>query len=146
MRTNLNTILATIGVSFSLVIISASDAKGQTWYDSEGRPLVVKGKKVIRKVVDEEVSKKEKENASPIIPKVLELRPELSTVNSSRSYPVFYPYSRYHYGYRGYSGSGNYHHQNYRHYNRGCYRPRGVSNRNLYLNYRRGGVSIRARF
>ena len=144
MRTKLNTIFAAIGVSFSLVIISAPNSNGQTWYDSEGHPLVIKGRKVIRKVVDAEELTKETENVSPIIPKVLELRPELSTVNSRRSYRVFYPYSRSNYGYRGYSGSANYH--RYQHYHQGCYRPRGGSSRNLYLNYRRGGLSIRARF
>ena len=140
MRTNLNTILAAIGVSFSLVIISAPNSNGQTWYDSEGHPLVIKGKKVIRKVVDAEELKKETENASPIIPRVLELRPELSTVKSSR----YYSYSRYHYGYRGYSRSANYY--RYQHYRQGCYRSRGSSSRNVYLNYSRGGLSIRARF
>lgn len=140
MRTNLNTIIAAIGVSFSLMIISAPNLNGQTWYDSEGHPLVIKGKKVIRKVVEAEELKKETENASPIIPEVLELGSELSTVNSSR----FHPYSRYYYGYRGYSGAANFH--RYQRYHQGCYRARGVSSRNLYLNYRRGGLSIRARF
>jgi len=141
LRTNLNTIIAAIGVVFSLAIISAPYVKGQTWYDSNGRPLVIKGKKVIGKVVDAEEPKKETENVSPIIPKVLELRPELSTVKSRRSYPVFYPYSRSNYGYHGHTSSAN-----FSHYHRGCYRPRGVPSRNLYLNYRRGALSIRAKF
>jgi|TARA_B110000908_G_scaffold50222_1_gene61400 hypothetical protein len=143
-RINLNTIIGAIAVSFSLLIILALKVNGKTWYDSEGRPLAIKGKKVIRIVVDEEESDKETENVSRVIPNILELIPELSTVKSPRFYSGFNPYSRYHYGYRVYSGSVNAHRHQY--YRRGCYRARGVSSRNMYLNYRRGGVSIRAKF
>lgn len=75
MRINLNTIIGAITVSFSLLIILALKVNGKTWYDSEGRPLAIKGKKVIRIVVDEEESDKETENVSRVIPKILELIP-----------------------------------------------------------------------
>lgn len=152
MKINLNTFLAILGICSSVAFISASDANGQTWYDSEGRPLVVKGKKVIRKVVEVEKSEKEivekekpkKDNESPIIPAMLELRPELSSVKSRRSYPIYYPYSRHHYGYPSYYRTGSYH--GYQHYHQGCYRTRGAVRNNIYLNYRRSGLNIRARF
>jgi hypothetical protein len=142
MRINLNTIIATIGVSFSISLISLAGSGGETWYDSEGRPLIVVGKKVERKLVEVEDSKKEVHN--PIIPKSLELRPELSTVKRGRSYPVYYPYSRYHYGHNGYYGSVRHHH--YQNHYRGCYRSNGIYRNNRYLNYRKGGLNIRARF
>jgi hypothetical protein len=144
MRTNLNTIITTLGISFTMAIIATPSVNGQTWYDSEGRPLIIKGKKVIRKEIKEVESKKEPESVRSIIPKVLELRPELSNVKSRRAYPVFQPYLNRHFGYRGYYGPAN--HRSYQHHHQGCYKPRGVSGRNFYLNYRRSGFSIRARF
>lgn len=136
MKVNLKTILPVLGVSFCMLISLSVSAAGQTWYDSEGRPLSMKDGKVIRG--NASVDKKEEKIATPIIPKSLELRPELSTVQSQRIY--HYPYTRNHYGYYGYNRSNSYH--------QGCYRPsyRSSARGNVYLNYRRGGLSIRARF
>jgi hypothetical protein len=150
MRINLNIFLVAMGVSFCANISSA-----QTWYDSEGRELIIDGKKVTRKEVDKSAEKSdekkkpervelEKKVVSPIIPQALELRPELSTVPSRKVYQVFHPYSNFGYGHYGYYGRPNYHH--YSPYNQGCYQGGGILRNNFYLDYRRGGLRIQTRF
>lgn len=135
MRTNLNMILAMVGVSFSLVVLTAPAVSAQTWYDSEGRPVVIDGKRVIRKeVMDEEQTKvASKAEESSIIPKALVLRPELSVLKPRAA--RYYPYRGNHYGY--YRATPYY---------QGCYRPSRPARSGLHLNYRRGNFSIRAKY
>ncbi len=129
MRTNLNTIFTILGVSFFAVNLSlaqtAAQTAAQTWYDSEGRPLIIKGKKIIRQEV---VDKEKVAPAVPIIPKALEIRPELLPRPSRVRARKIYQYAHY-YPDNGY---------------RGCYRTRRDSRRGLYFKYRSGNFSIRA--
>ncbi len=162
MKISQNIILATIGVSFFLWVISAVQSYAQTWYDSEGRPLVIDGKKVSRKEVKEVVEDKEAiekreaekdaadkkiaetEIVSRIVPEQLEIKYELSSAPLYRFYQRPRSYSVYGYGNYGYYGRpayyyhGPYHHGYYR--DNSCYRT------GIFLNYRKGGLNIQAEF
>ena len=144
LKSFLNGFVTRLGVSISLTVLLSSISSAQTWYDSEGRLVVFKGKKVIRKVIEADESDKEAEVVNSIIPKSLELRAELSTYRGRRSYPVYYSYPRYHYGYSGRSYFPRY--RDYPYCHQGSFRSSGGYSRNIHLNYRRGGLSIRARF
>ncbi len=133
-------ILPLLGVSFCMLISLSSSSLGQTWYDSEGRPLSMKDGKVVRG--NASVDKEKDGIVNPIIPVSLEIRPELSTVKRQRAYR----YTPHQYGYQRYGGYSGYYGRNS--YQQGCYHTSGGSaaRGNVYLNYRRGGFSVRARF
>ena len=137
MGTNLNitSVLIGLGVSFTLVGLFTNEVTATIWYDSEGRPLEIQGSKITRARYD--FKKVEQVNSKveySIIPKVLELRPELSTMNRGG-------FSYYHhlhlYLYRNRCFLPTYHR---------CYRLNRNGNSSLYLNYRSRGLSIRARY
>jgi len=97
MSFNLNAILVILTVSFLGAFKSNIEAAELTWYDSEGRPLVVKGREVKRKAGEEFIiaDKKVAENISPA--PIIAPRSTLRTDLSSASYnnKSFYRYSFY---------------------------------------------------
>jgi len=128
-----------LGICFSMIVFMAAETKGETWYDSKGRALIVKGRQVTLKnmaVKESEEIKNMAEEPAPttsgsIIPETLELRPELITTRVRQSFH----YQRYSYGcYRSPR------HQRYYNNSRRSFRG------GLYLNYRSGNFSIRARY
>ena len=135
MRTNLIMNLAVVGVSFSLVFLTSQVVKAQTWYDSEGRAVVIDGKRVSRGDIKKvsELADDRNSEVIPIIPKVLELKPELSSAKfrGVRYFPYSWKYNGYHIAYL---------------YYKGCYQPSRPARSGVHLNYRRGNFSIRARY
>ena len=103
MSFNLNAIFAILTVSFLGAFNSNIEAAEQTWYDSEGRPLVVKGREVKRKageeliIVDEKVAKNS--SPAPIIAPRSTLRTDLSSASYNNK--SFYRYSFFNRSYRG---------------------------------------------
>ncbi len=144
MRTNLNVILLILWISFSIIVFTANESKGETWYDSDGRPLMVNGEEVTLKNMvikeSEEMKNVIEEHtlniSRSIIQEVLELRPELITTRSGKGIH----YQRYSYGCHF---SNGYNRQlRYRRY----YSTRSSSRGGIYLNYKIGTLFIHSRY